>query len=91
VTEIVQRAGGDVVTKDVEKAFPVLSKETALALSPDVIILSDSEDNREPNDAFRNSPAVKNARVTRVNPDILSRPGPRLIDAMEQISHGLEN
>jgi iron complex transport system substrate-binding protein len=91
VTEIVQRAGGDVVTKDVEKAFPVLSKETALALSPDVIVLSDSEDNREPNDAFRNSPAVKNARVFRVNPDILSRPGPRLIDAMEQISHDLGN
>jgi len=89
LTEIVRRAGGDVVTKDVEKAFPVLSKETALALSPEAIILSDSEDNREPNEAFKNSPAVKNGKVFRIDPDILSRPGPRLIDAMEEIARDL--
>ena len=29
---------------------------------------------------------VKNGRVLKVNADILSRPGPRLIDAMEQIA-----
>jgi len=87
--ELIRRAGGDVVTKDVDKAFPVLSKEAALALAPDAIILSDSEDNREPNDAFKNSPAVKNGRIFRVDPNILSRPGPRLIDAMEQIAHDL--
>ncbi|MEP7212858.1 MAG: cobalamin-binding protein [Acidobacteriota bacterium] len=89
LTEIVRRAGGDVVTKDVEKAFPVLSKETALALAPDAIILSDSEDNRGPNDAFRNSPAVKSGRVFRIDPDILSRPGPRLVDAMEEIARDI--
>jgi iron complex transport system substrate-binding protein len=83
------RAGGDVVTKDVEKAFPVLSKETALALAPEAIILSDSEDNREPNEAFKNSPAVKSGKVFRIDPDILSRPGPRLVDAMEEIAHDI--
>ena len=83
LTELLTRVGGDVVTKNVETAFPVLSKETALALAPDAIILSDSSDNTEPNEAFRNSPAVKNEKVFRVNADILSRPGPRLVDAME--------
>ena len=86
LTEIVNRAGGESVTKDVAAAYPKLSKETALAMNPDVIILSDSEDNRGPNDVFKNSPAVKNGRVYRVNADILSRPGPRLVDALEQIS-----
>ena len=52
-------------------AYPKLSKETASALNPEAIILSDSEDNKEPNDAFKNSPAVKNGRVYKINADIL--------------------
>jgi len=85
LTEIVHRAGGISVTKDVATAYPKLSKETALAMNPDVIILSDSDDNREPNDVFKNSPAVKNGRIYRINADIISRPGPRLVDALEEI------
>ena len=44
---------------------------------PDVLILSESPDNQEPNEAFKNSPAVKNGRVYKVSADLLSRPGPR--------------
>ena len=90
VTEIVKRARGESVTANIETAYPNLSKETALALAPDVIILSDSPDNQEPNDAFNDSPAVKNGRVFRVNADLLSRPGPRLVDALEQIARDLD-
>lgn len=89
LTELIARAGGVSVTKDVATAYPKLSKETALALNPDVIILSDSEDNREPNDVFVNSAAVKNGRIYRVNADILSRPAPRIVDALEQIAADL--
>lgn len=91
LTGIVEAAGGVSVTKDVATAYPTLSKETALALNPDAIILSDSEDNREPNDVFKNSPAVKNGRVIRVNADIISRPGPRLVDALEKIASELHS
>lgn len=86
LTEIIFRAGGISVTKDVATAYPKLSKETALAMNPDVIILSDSEDNREPNDVFKDSPAVRNERVYRINADVISRPGPRLVDALEEIA-----
>lgn len=85
LTEVVQKAGGSSVTADVPSAYPKLSKETASAMNPNVIILSDSEDNREPNMALKNSEAVKNGRVYRINADIISRPGPRLVDALEQI------
>lgn len=87
--QVIRDAGGILVTEDVETAFPKLSKETASALNPEVLILSDSEDNREPNDAFKNSPAMRNGRVYRVNADLISRPGPRLIDALEQIARDL--
>jgi iron complex transport system substrate-binding protein len=86
LSELIQRAGGVSVTKDIPSAYPKLSKETALALKPDVIILSDSEDNREPNDVFNDSPAVRNRRMYRINADIISRPGPRLVDALENIA-----
>ena len=89
LTELVAKAGGSSVTKDVPSGYPKLSKETASAMSPDVIILSDSEDNREPNAVFKNSPAVKAGRVYRINADIISRPGPRLVDALEQIAEFL--
>lgn len=89
LNEVIGEAGGQSVTNEVETAFPKLSKETATALNPEVIILSDSEDNQAPNEAFKNSAAVKNGRVYKINADILSRPGPRLVDALEQIAKDL--
>ncbi len=85
LTELVQQAGGTSVTAGVPSAYPKLSKETVSAMNPNVVILSDSEDNREPNNALTNSTAVKTGRVFRINADIISRPGPRLVDALEQI------
>ncbi len=89
LTDLIARAGGVSVTKDVPTAYPKISKETALALNPEVIILSDSADNREPNEVFANSDAVKNGKVFRINADILSRPAPRIVDALEQIAESL--
>ena len=86
VNNLIHGAGGKLLTDNIETAYPRLSKETALALRPEVIILSASDDNREPNEVFKNSPAVKNGRVYSIDADILSRPGPRLVDALEQIA-----
>lgn len=89
LTEIIKRAGGESATANVPTAYPKLSKETASALNPQAIILSDSEDNREPNDVFKDSDAVKNGKVFRVNADIISRPAPRIVDALERIANDL--
>jgi iron complex transport system substrate-binding protein len=86
---VIDAAGGDLLTRDIATAYPTLSKETALAMDPQVILLSDSEDNRQPNDVFVRSEAVKSGRVVRINADIAGRPGPRLVDALEAIAIGL--
>lgn len=86
ITDLINRAGGESVTKDVATAYPKLSKETALALNPDAIILSESPNNLEPNEVFKNSNAVKNGKVFKINADIISRPAPRIVDALEQIA-----
>jgi iron complex transport system substrate-binding protein len=89
MTDLVRVAGGESVTSTIDSAYPKLSKETAAALKPDVIVLSESEDNKEPNEVLRGSPAVKNGRVLSISADIISRPGPRLVDALETISYFL--
>lgn len=89
ITDLIEKAGGTSVTRNIETAYPKISKETALALNPEVIILSDSADNSEPNEVFANSTAVKRGRVYKINADILSRPGPRIVDALEQIASKL--
>lgn len=90
ITDLVARAGGVSATADLPTAYPTISRETALAMNPDVIVISESDNNREPNEAFRNSPAVKNRRVYRIDSDLLSRPGPRVVDALEQIAEKLK-
>lgn len=89
LTDLIAKAGGVSVTKDIETGYPKISKESALALNPDVIILSDSADNDKPNEVFGNSEAAKNGKVYKINADILSRPGPRIVDALEQIAEKL--
>jgi iron complex transport system substrate-binding protein len=86
LTDLIRVAGGVSVTANIDSAYPKLSKETAVALDPQVIVLSESEDNKEPNDAFKNSTAMKRSRVLSINADIISRPGPRLVDALEKIA-----
>ncbi|MCB1025075.1 MAG: cobalamin-binding protein [Acidobacteria bacterium] len=89
LTDLIEKAGGSSVTKDVATAYPKISKEKALALDPEAIILSESPDNISPNDAFKNSSAIRNGRVYKINADILSRPAPRIVDALEQIAKSL--
>lgn len=91
ITEIIASAGGESATKAVAQAYPKLSKETALALNPATIILSESPDNLEPNDVFKNSDAVKNKRVFKVSAAWLARPGPRIVDAIELIARDLHD
>jgi iron complex transport system substrate-binding protein len=87
--DLIKRSGGVSVTETINEPFPKLSKETALASNPDVIILSESPDNIEPNEVFSDSPAVRNKQVFKINADVLSRPGPRLVDALEIIAKRL--
>lgn len=89
LTDLIRLAGGESATSGIEKAYAQLSKETALALDPEVIVLSESTDNDSPADVFKNSRAVRNGRVYRINADLLSRPGPRVADALEQLAAAL--
>jgi iron complex transport system substrate-binding protein len=93
LTDLIRRAGGQSVTADVPGAFPRYSDEAALASQPEAVIMSvDSsmdQSNAKPAASLEKSPAVKNGRVYGINGDLLSRPGPRLVEGLEQMAHDL--
>lgn len=90
ISGLIEEAGGFNVAANINEAYPKLSKETALALQPDVIIISGMQGGEQkPNAVFANSPAVKSKRVFQIDGDILTRPGPRSVDALEQIAEKL--
>lgn len=93
LTDLVRRAGGVSVTADVPGAFPRFSDEAALAARPEAIILPSGGSMGTANSAavaaLKNSPAVLNNRVYKINDDHLSRPGPRLIDGLEEMARAL--
>src|ERR1051326_6451564 len=93
LTDLIKRAGGVSVTAEVPTAFPRFSDEAALASKPEAIILptggSMGNANSTVAPALKTSPAALNKRVYKINDDLLSRPGPRLVDGLEQLARAL--
>jgi iron complex transport system substrate-binding protein len=93
LTDLVRRAGGVSVTADVASAFPRFSDEAALAARPEAIILPTGGSMGTANSivaaSLKNSPAALNNRVYKINEDHLQRPGPRLVDGLEEMARAL--
>jgi iron complex transport system substrate-binding protein len=72
-------------------AYPQLTQEAIIAANPQVIILADeafgtSIDSVKARPGWNAIDAVKNGKIFAINADIISRPGPRLVDALEQLA-----
>ena len=93
VTDLIRRAGAISVTADVPGAWPKYSNESALAAKPEAIILptggSMGTGNSTVTEALRQSPAVLEGRVYKINDDHLVRPGPRAVDGLEEMARAL--
>jgi iron complex transport system substrate-binding protein len=93
ITDLIRRAGGRSVTADVPGAWPRYSDESALASRPEAIVMatggSMGEANADIAAALKTSPAAKSGRIIKINGDYLSRPGPRLVDGLEQMARAL--
>lgn len=69
------------------EAYPQMSAEAIIQADPEVIVLAD-EDAGETPETVKARPgwssisAVQNARIHVIDPDIVSRPGPRLVEAL---------
>ena len=93
INGLIRRAGGKSVTENVPGAWPRYSEEAALAARPEAIIMatggSMGEANKDIAQPLKKSPAALNGRVYRIDGDYLSRPGPRLVEGLEQMARAL--
>ena len=68
-----------------------MTQEAIVGANPDVIVLADEEfgvtvESVEARPGWDAIAAVQDARIYSVDPDIISRPGPRIVDALEQLA-----
>lgn len=90
ITQLIDRAGGYNIAADIE-GYPQLSLEQVVAADPAFIILGDarygvSAETIAQRPGWENLNAVKNGNVLPFNDDLVSRPGPRLVDALEELA-----
>lgn len=90
INEIIERAGGLNIAGTLKQNYPILNREEILKVNPDIIILTES--NVERDELLRQFPewkhinAIRENKVFKVDPDILFRPSPRVILATKIIA-----
>ena len=90
ITLLIERAGGKNIAGDLD-AYPQLSLEQVVAADPDFIILGDSAYGITPESVaarpgWSGLSAVTNNQVVPFDDNLVSRPGPRLVDGLEALA-----
>jgi len=90
ITLLIGRAGGKNIAAELD-AYPQLSIEQIVAEDPQVIILGDSMwgvtvESVAERPGWENLSAVKNGQVFPFDDNLVSRPGPRLVDGLEALA-----
>lgn len=86
LNELVSLAGGNNVAKDLQ-GWAQVSSEQVVKWNPDVIVSMYGDTSVIRNRAGWNTiHAVKEKKITAIDPNIVSRPGPRIIEAMHQLA-----
>ncbi len=91
ITQLIDRAGGANIAANLE-GYPQMSLEQIVAADPTFIILGDATwggvtpEMVASRPGWGNLSAVKNGKVVPFDDNLVSRPGPRLVDGLEQLA-----
>jgi iron complex transport system substrate-binding protein len=90
ITLLIDRAGGWNIASDLD-AYPQLSVEQIVAADPQVILLGDAAwgvtvESVAQRPGWETLSAVKNGQVLPFDDNLVSRPGPRLVDGLEALA-----
>ena len=93
VNEMIGAAGGVSVTADIPQLAPVLSQEFVLQVDPNVILGAGDDFTTahllEAQPGWQHLRAVSREQVFSIDPDLMYRPGPRLVGGVEAIRDAL--
>ncbi|MBB6481892.1 ABC transporter substrate-binding protein [Spirochaeta isovalerica] len=93
--QMISYAGGNNIFTDVEGDYPQVSSEELVSRNPQAIIASETHGDKLNSEALREREgwdaidAYINDRIILLDGDIVSRPGPRMIEAIEMMAEAL--
>jgi len=88
VHELIEIAGGFSITESLDSSSPELSEEYVIEADPDLILgtFAREVDLLENHPSFQSVPAIRNNQICMVEASLILRPGPRLVQGMEEIA-----
>ena len=96
IDDMITRAGGRNVAHPIQTAYPRIDPEQVIAWNPDVILVGHSEaagaaaKRLAQQIGWSNIAAVRERRIIDdIDPDLLFRPGPRLVEGVKQLAERL--
>lgn len=95
INEMIKLTGAHPITEDANPSAPWMdySLEVVIAADPDVILLDSyagTLDDLKNAEGYKDLEAVKQGRVVIISCDIISHPGPRIMEALDIIQQALE-
>ena len=89
--ELIKVAGGENVAAGLTSAWAQISVEELLVKDPEIILLGDSIYGMTPDQVaaragWEGLTAIRESRIYPFNDDLVSRPGPRLVDGLEELA-----
>lgn len=87
--ELIRRAGGSNAAQRFSGRYPRLSVEDLVAASPDILLIAAMlgvERFPETVTRWEEIPAFRDREVHSLDGDLVTRPGPRMVDALEEVA-----
>ncbi|MFH1386464.1 MAG: helical backbone metal receptor [bacterium] len=91
IDDIISRAGVDNVVKGTMAPYPQYSFEKLVDENPPYIVVPAGLIGKRELKKWETLEAVREKRVLFIDPDILSRPGPRVVEAIDLVSNFIYN
>ncbi|HOK62373.1 MAG TPA: cobalamin-binding protein [Soehngenia sp.] len=93
IDELITLAGGENIAKDADNPYPQYDVEKLIEKNPEVYLIpNDSTTTLETlkeRPGFENIDAIKNSQVYFLDANIVSRPGPRIIEGLKEIAKAI--
>jgi iron complex transport system substrate-binding protein len=94
INDLINIAGGKSISGDETADYPQFSRETVVARAPEVIVAPSSHGAEFVKESdlrrdFATTPAIRSNRIVWVTPELVDRPGPRIVEGLEQLAEGL--
>ena len=97
IDDLIRLAGGQNIAADAGAGWPQIGLETLVSRNPQIIITTGVAPGKIPSallrlqstDGWQSIDAVVNGRIYHIDPNLLQRPGPRVIQALETLAQQL--